>query len=129
MECTETILLADDEQQIRDLLSHLLISNGYKVVTAVNGQEALQKFTENVGIFDLLVTDIVMPFMDGVRSAEEMKKINPTLKVIFMTGFVENLPPYLHIIYKPFSAPQLLEMVRRILGNKPFEPRALTPSD
>jgi DNA-binding NtrC family response regulator len=124
MQCTESnrperILLVDDELQIRDMLRNLIIRNGYEVITAANGQEALEKFKEHPEVIDLLVTDIIMPGMDGVTSFKEMQKISPTLKVIFMTGFVDNLPPYAHIILKPFSPLQLLQMIRLILDNKP----------
>ncbi|WP_224981955.1 response regulator [Geomonas agri] len=114
----ETILLAEDEPQIRDLIRHLLVSNGYKVTTAANGQEALDKFKQNPEGVDLVVTDIVMPGMDGVSSVKEMKRIDPALKVIYMSGFPDSLPPHVHIILKPFAPPQLLEMIRKLLDNK-----------
>lgn len=125
MQCTEknrpgTILLVDDEPQIRDVFRHLLIRNGYEVITAANGQEALEKYKQDPGVIDLLVTDIIMPGMDGVTSFKEMQKITPALKVIFMTGFGDNLPPYAHVIIKPFPPLQLLQMIRLILDNKPL---------
>ncbi|MBJ6751236.1 response regulator [Geomonas anaerohicana] len=116
-EKVETILLADDEQLVRDTLHTILTSQGYKVITAADGQEALETFTENPTVFDLFLTDIVMPGMSGVETYKEMKKITP-IKVIFMTGMVENLPPYVHILLKPFPPVQLLHMIRTVLDNK-----------
>ncbi|UPU37829.1 response regulator [Geomonas paludis] len=113
-----TILLADDEPQIRDMLRALLSRQGYQVITAINGQDALEKFAESASEIDLVVTDIVMPEMDGVASYKEMKKINPALKVIYMSGFAENLPPDVHILLKPFPPVQLLHMIRTVLNNK-----------
>ncbi|GFO63645.1 response regulator [Geomonas paludis] len=117
-EKTETILVADDEPQIREIVHTLLTRQGYTVVTAANGQEALEKFIVDPAAFDLLVTDIVMPGMDGISSYKEMTKINPALKVIYMSGFADNLPPYVHIILKPFNPVQLLHMIRTVLDNK-----------
>ncbi|UPU37832.1 response regulator [Geomonas paludis] len=117
-EKVETILLADDEQLVRDTLHTILTCQGYNVITAADGQEALEKFTENPTAFDLLLTDIVMPGMNGVESYKEMKKINPSIKVIFMSGFVDNVPPYVHILLKPFPPIQLLHMIRTVLDNK-----------
>lgn len=123
MTCTEkreTILLADDEPEIREVLRDLLISNGYEVITASNGQIALEKFIENTDAIELLVTDIVMPERDGISSYQEMKRFKPGIKVIYMTGFYEKIPPSVDALRKPFHPLQLLQLVRSVLGNEPL---------
>ncbi|QXE91027.1 response regulator [Geomonas subterranea] len=117
----ETILLADDEPEIREVLRDLLICNGYTVITASNGQDALEKFIENTDAIELLVTDIVMPGRDGISSYNEMKKINPGIKVIYMTGFHERIPPSVDALRKPFHPSQLVQLVRSVLGNEPVD--------
>ncbi|MBJ6751233.1 response regulator [Geomonas anaerohicana] len=120
-ETRETILLADDEPEIREVLRDLLISNGYEVITASNGQDALVKFIENTDAIELLVTDIVMPERDGISSYHEMKKFKPGIKVIYMTGFHERIPPAVHALRKPFHPLQLLQLVRSVLGTEPAD--------
>src|SRR3989338_2555781 len=79
------VLVVDDEQGMRDLLSFELGSQGYQVVTATDGVDALEKVRRNK--FDLVITDLKMPKMGGMETLEEIKKIDPSVEVIIATGF------------------------------------------
>jgi CheY-like chemotaxis protein len=115
----KTILLVDDEPQLRAMLHDLLIGCGYKVIQAIDGQDALEKFMQDPQVITLVVTDIVMPRMDGISSFKEMSKINPSVKVLYMSGYIPErpLPEGVHILIKPFSPLDLLEAIRKILGD------------
>ena len=80
---TETILLAEDEEEVRKLMKLVLEEAGYKVIEAVDGQEALEKFRENKDSIDLLLLDVIMPKINGKGVYEEAKKIKPDVKALF----------------------------------------------
>ena len=82
---TAKILIADDKEQMRDVLRKFLAAEGYAVETAADGADTLRKFSENS--FDLVLSDIKMPAMDGVELLAEILKINPNAIVILMTAF------------------------------------------
>ncbi len=84
----ETILVAEDDQPIRDLLRNFLIKIGYDPITAVDGESAV-KAGESIGKIDLLIADINMPGMDGPQLAEELGMLHPKMKIMFMSGFPE----------------------------------------
>jgi PAS domain S-box-containing protein len=83
-----TILLAEDEKTVRESLAHALDVYGYKIIEAVNGKEALDIFKERHNEIDMVITDIVMPVMNGVTAYREMAAIRPDIKIIFTTGYV-----------------------------------------
>lgn len=115
---TKTILLVEDEPQIRALVYDFLTSLGYNVIQAVDGQDALEKFKLNQQEISLVVTDIYMPRMDGISSCRIMSTIKPSIKVLYMSGYVsEQLPPDTCIIPKPFSPLDLLQAVQSLLGD------------
>ena len=117
------ILVADDEAALRKLLSKVLRDHGYFVLEAGNGADALRHATECHGGIDLLLTDIVMPDMDGVELAAAVQDRYPAVPVLYMTGYsVSGLDPGCHCLEKPFSIPALLEAVRHVL-----QPVARTP--
>jgi len=117
-----TVLLVDDETGIRDLLQDLLRDEGYDVITAPNGRAALDLAAVHDGSIDLLLTDVVMPVMDGAELAERLARVRPQTPVLFMSGYVESPDPRLEeahaagaLIHKPFSTSFILERVRAVL--------------
>jgi PAS domain S-box-containing protein len=115
----ETILLVEDQEGIRNLLSVILTANGYNVVSAQNGQEALAVLEGREGRIDLLITDVVMPQMGGRELASALITTHPETKVLFMSGHVENIheliSPGHAFIDKPFTPEALLRKVGEIL--------------
>jgi two-component system cell cycle sensor histidine kinase/response regulator CckA len=118
-----TVLLVEDEEGLRVLNARGLASRGYTVLTASNGVEALEELERNEGKVDLVVSDVVMPEMDGPTLLKEMRKTNPGLKMIFVSGYAEeafqkNLPPggQFAFLAKPFTLKQLVEMVKETLA-------------
>lgn len=114
------ILVADDELGMRQMLSTALEFEGYQVVTAVNGAEALDKIRQNK--FNLVITDLKMPKMDGIQLLEEIKKINPGLEVIMATGHgtIEDAVAAMKngaydFILKPYNLDELNGLVSRAL--------------
>ncbi|MBJ6751239.1 response regulator [Geomonas anaerohicana] len=119
--CSTTILLVDDEAQLRAMLHDLLVRQGYNVIQAIDGQDALEKFKQNQQSISLVVTDIVMPRMDGISSYKIISTIDPSIKVLYMSGYVPErpLPEGVSILIKPFSPIDILQAIRSILGEKP----------
>jgi len=117
---TETILLVEDEAQIRALLSHHLRSLGYVVLEAPDGKAALQAISEHTGAVDMLVTDMVMPVMNGTELWERLHEQIPGLHALFMSGYSpEVIAPYsaktLELLIKPFTGNDLASRIREIL--------------
>jgi CheY-like chemotaxis protein len=118
----ETILLVEDEDTVRGMLRGILTRAGYRVMEARNGLSALDVAREYQGRIHLLLTDVVMPMMNGRELAESMQASNPTLKVIYMSGYTEDQVvlhgvsmdqmPFLH---KPFAPAALVAKVREVL--------------
>ena len=84
-----TILLVEDEDGLRSLNARGLRSRGYSVIEAANGVEAMEALEEKDGAVDLVVSDVVMPEMDGPTLLKEMRERNPDLKIIFVSGYAE----------------------------------------
>jgi CheY-like chemotaxis protein len=109
-----TILLAEDEAQVRKLVERLLRMQGYAVLTTTNGREAVEASRGCTGPIDLLLTDVVMPEMGGREAAAIIRGERPSIRVIFMSGYSEDLvrreltAPFLS---KPFTPAQLREIV------------------
>ena len=121
---TEMILLAEDEEEVRNLAKSLLEEAGYKVIAAVNGYDTINKFMENKDNINLLLLDVIMPTKNGREAYEEIRKIRPDIKALFMSGYSESvihqntiIKEGLHFISKPFSQTTLLKKVREILDN------------
>jgi two-component system, cell cycle sensor histidine kinase and response regulator CckA len=115
-----TILLVEDEDAVRAFASRALSSRGYTVLEASSGVEALEVMQEVDGAIDLVVSDVVMPEMNGPTLLVELRKANPELKVIFVSGYAEDafkkdLPEGSHFAFlpKPFSLKQLIEAVKQ----------------
>jgi two-component system cell cycle sensor histidine kinase/response regulator CckA len=118
-----TILLVEDEDPVRAVNSRALSARGYTVLEAASGVEALQAIEESATPVDLVVSDVVMPEMDGPTLLRELRKRYPDLKVIFVSGYAEdafkkNLPEgeAFNFLPKPFSLKQLVETVKQTLA-------------
>ena len=115
---TPTILLAEDEAALRNLVVFALRRNGYSVLPASDGAEAVELSREYPGTIDLLLSDVRMPRMDGMQAAEVIRSERPEIRVLLMSGeFAGGLPPQLQatLIRKPFLPTVLLERVRGLL--------------
>jgi len=126
MRGTETILLAEDEQDVREVAREFLESAGYKVLLAANGQEALGKVADFSGRIDLLVSDMIMPGMTGKELVRRLRQKRPGFGVIYMSGYSEQAAaeatrtdPSATVLTKPFSRSALLRTVREILKRSP----------
>ena len=120
---TGTILLVEDESMVRTVAERALTRHGYKVLTASNGEEALE-IVESGGEIALLISDVVMPLMDGPTMVREVRKTRPDLPILFMSGYAEEqLRKSIDIanvafLPKPFSVQELAEAVRKALAEK-----------
>jgi CheY-like chemotaxis protein len=121
----EKILLVEDEDAVRSVASRVLLNQGYSVIPARNGKEALQLLDDLSETIDLILTDVVMPDMGGLALAEELRSRWPELKLIFMSGYAEGdklQPGIQHIegafLQKPFSSESLLFKVREVLDTQ-----------
>ncbi|WP_246685974.1 CHASE3 domain-containing protein [Mesorhizobium sp. B2-4-6] len=121
---TETVLLVEDDARVRFSTAAALLELGYTVVEAASGEEALRKLGENAAIA-LMLTDIVMPGMNGRQLAERARKHSQSLKVVFMTGFTRNAVVHngvldhdhdVHFIAKPFTLEQLAAKLKDALA-------------
>lgn len=119
---SETVLVVEDETAVLGLARQILEEQGYQVLVAGNGPEALQVGQEQGRIIDLLLTDVVMPGMNGRELAERLRPHQPGMKVLYMSGYSDdalasrNLPGRgLHFLAKPFSMDHLVRKVRAVL--------------
>ncbi len=118
-----TILLVEDEEAVRAFAARALASRGYTVLEASSGTEALEVLAEAEGPVNLVVSDVVMPEMDGPSLLVELRKTQPDLKIIFVSGYAEdafkkNLPENekFHFLPKPFTLKQLATAVKETLA-------------
>jgi CheY-like chemotaxis protein len=121
---TETILLSEDEQDVREVAREFLESGGYTVIEACDGRDALRIAAEHPGKIDLLMTDMIMPGMTGPELAGRLQQTNATLCVIYMSGYSEQAAAEaaqgdasVRLLTKPFSRGAVLRAVREVLGN------------
>jgi two-component system, cell cycle sensor histidine kinase and response regulator CckA len=126
---TQTILLVEDEEYIRDLGRRYLSRAGYSVVEAANGREALDLYRKSQNSISLIVLDLIMPEMGGKQCLEELLKINPNLKVLIASGYsadelLEKTVKKLArgFVGKPFDRKELLQAVRKILDEDEDSP-------
>jgi two-component system cell cycle sensor histidine kinase/response regulator CckA len=118
-----TILLVEDEEGLRALNARGLVSRGYNVIEAGNGIEAIEALEREHGRVDLVVSDVVMPEMDGPALLKELRKTNPGLKIIFVSGYAEDAfdkslsdPSQYSFLPKPFTLKQLVSAVKEAMG-------------
>ena len=118
----EVVLVVDDESSVRSITSQLLSAYGYRVRTAANGAEAVAAFARQAGEIDVVLTDLMMPVMDGANTMRALRTIDPRVKVIASTGIegaaaaaAEATPRINALIAKPFRVETLLRVVRQVL--------------
>jgi CheY-like chemotaxis protein len=121
---TETVLLVDDEEGVREVSKELLESIGYRVLTAKDGKEALEIYTRNWAGIDIVVLDMVMPNMSGRETRDRMKEINPNVKILLSSGYSLESKAAAALkrrcdgfVQKPFRLRELSSEVRDILDN------------
>ena len=118
----ETILLVEDENEVRKLAVSILSRQGYKVLEASHGGDALLMIEQNHEPIQLLLTDVVMPGINGPDFARRLKFIYPDLKVLYMSGYADNvifqhgiLDQAMAFLQKPFTIERLAGKVREVL--------------
>jgi len=118
----ETILVVEDEPQLRDLTRHFLETQGYTVLVAEHGAAAIEVARRYTGVIDLLLTDIIMPVMNGRELAQRMSGLSPKTRILFMSGYTENaiwrngiIQNSAHFLQKPFTLDALSRKVREVL--------------
>jgi len=123
----ETILLVEDEAILRRLARQYLETQGYKILEAEDGAAALQIVDGYKGTIDLLLSDVIMPGMNGRELAARVIKLLPDVRVLYMSGYAENavgmdgtLDAGINLLQKPFSLPVLKDRVREVLDSEPI---------
>jgi DNA-binding response OmpR family regulator len=121
---TETILLVEDEANLRNLARQFLEKQGYRVIEAADGAVALQIAVAHEGVIHLLLTDVIMPGMNGHELAQRLSEIRPNTKVLYMSGYTENvigrngtLDAGVRLLQKPFTLRDLNSKVREVLDS------------
>ncbi|MCS6975563.1 MAG: response regulator [Gemmatales bacterium] len=119
---TETVLLAEDEAAVRSLLRRTLEQKGYVVLEACNGKEALQLCREHDGPIHVLLTDVVMPHLNGPELARQVQLLHPDVRVIFLSGYADSAvlqrgldQSQAVFVPKPFRPETIIRMVREVL--------------
>ena len=119
---TETLLIVENEAAIRNLLQMALQKNGYRVLTAESGREALDLVNAHSGPIHLLITDVMVPEIDGPELVRRLSTLRPDTRTLFMSGYMDDalgeqgvLPSNVNFIQKPFSPRTIAQRVREIL--------------
>ncbi len=119
----ETILLVEDQGELRNLASKVLKFNGYRVLEASSGEEALEVQARHSGAIQLLLTDVIMPGITGKELAGKLHPVRPEMKVLFMSGYTEDVIAHhgvleegVAFLAKPFTPKMLAAKVREVLG-------------
>ena len=117
------MLIVEDETALRELTRRILTRNGYQVITAANGPDAIKAATSHPSSIELLLTDVLMPHMPGPDVAERIRAIQPSVKVLFMSGYTKGtldaqgvLEPDVSLIEKPFTETTLLAKLHEALS-------------
>jgi CheY-like chemotaxis protein len=120
---SETIMVVEDEELVRSPTARILAGYGYRVLTAGSGHEAMETTEGYEGSIHLMLTDVVMPGMSGKELVEELKRMRPEMKVLFMSGYTDNiilhqgvLDAGVYYLQKPFTPYALVRKVRDVLG-------------
>jgi two-component system cell cycle sensor histidine kinase/response regulator CckA len=119
-----TILIVEDDTEVREIMSEILRQSDYHVLNASGGTEALEISRQYSGSLELVLTDLVMPEMDGLELVERLRKVDGDLKVIYMSGYGTHRDadhgsrdPSIPMIQKPIRAAGLIRLVREVLGH------------
>jgi two-component system cell cycle sensor histidine kinase/response regulator CckA len=120
---SETVLLIEDAEPLREMVQEILEADGFRVLAAEDGERALEAAASHQGAIALVITDVVMPGISGPAAAERLKLLRPEIRVLFMSGYTDEaigrhgeLDRDTHFIQKPFSAEALLRKVREALA-------------
>jgi CheY-like chemotaxis protein len=120
---TETVLLAEDDEDLRGVTSQILEESGYTVIEAVDGEDAVEKYKENREKIDLLILDMVMPKKSGKTVYDEIRREHPEVKALFMSGYTSDviskkvaLGEGLALISKPFRPKEFLKKIREVVS-------------
>jgi signal transduction histidine kinase/CheY-like chemotaxis protein len=122
-----TVLLAEDEEAVRELAGEFLRSSGYTVIEGKDGLDALEKAEQESGTIHVLVTDVVMPRMRGTELAQRLKRVYPKIRIVYMSGYLEHntedgfVADSAHL-QKPFSRQSLLQKLREALNQEAEQP-------
>jgi two-component system cell cycle sensor histidine kinase/response regulator CckA len=126
----DTILLVEDEEAVRSFAARALKLRGYNVLEAAGGEEALEIVKSSTATIHLLITDVVMPNMDGPTLVRAVKRLRPDMAIIFMSGYAEEAfrrndekAEDLHFLPKPFGLKQLAAKVKDVLSEAPVQRR------
>jgi PAS domain S-box-containing protein len=118
----ETVLVVEDEEAMREVTRRILARNGYRVITAGTGAEAVELATAANQDIHLLITDVIMPRMLGKEVADRIRAVRPTTRVLYMSGYAHpvlasqgTLDPGVTLIEKPFTEPALLDKIKEVL--------------
>lgn len=118
----ESILIAEDEEPVRDMLTLMLERQGYKIIAATDGADAIAKFVEHKNTIRMLVFDVMMPNINGKDAYNAIRQLKPDIKALFLSGYSEDvatnstiLNEGLHFMQKPVSRDKLLRAVREML--------------
>jgi two-component system cell cycle sensor histidine kinase/response regulator CckA len=125
-----TVLLVEDEPVVLRLARDLLAENGYRVLAASSGSDALSIARKETETIHMLITDVVMPEMSGPELADQIRKLRPGMRVLYMSGYTDDemlcrkgLPENSAFLQKPFTPHQFLQKARATLGTKPARER------
>lgn len=123
---SERVLLVEDEAFMRDVTERMLVKLGYNVVSAVDGEDALEKLTKADGGFDLMLSDVIMPRLNGAELAARVRESWPGLRILLMSGYTDDiigrhgvLEEGIQLLNKPFKLNELAEKLRAVLSKPP----------
>ena len=118
----KTIMIIDDEESMRDILNDIITEHGYNVILCKNGADGLQTYNNRQKEIDLVITDVMMPIMNGYEFFTQAKKINSQIKVIIMSGYSNKLAQEfidegaLEFIQKPMRLLFMMEIIQKHIG-------------
>lgn len=125
----KTVLLVEDEDFVRNVTREVLELSGYQVIEAVDANDGLELYRQNIDIIDLILTDVVMPGMNGREFANQLLALRPDLKIIFMSGYTDNAivrdsfsDLHLNYLQKPFTLDNLTDKVQQVLRETQTRP-------
>jgi two-component system, cell cycle sensor histidine kinase and response regulator CckA len=128
---TETVLLVEDQAELRELFTQVLRDKGYKVLSANGGRDALQQMAKQNSPVHLLLTDVIMPEMRGNKVAEALADRYPDMKVVYMSGYTDSalihsgsLPEDMVFLQKPFTPDAMLRLIREVLDDAAISRRS-----